>query len=216
THTHAHTHVPVLGSLTGPISTAASIVDPMPFLKELRKKPDDAHRVMTYVTDFLLEYATVLIENGVTAIAIGDPTATGEILGPKMFAEYAVTYLNRLIDGVHALDTPVLLHICGNMNTVKSLIPELHADVISTDALVNLRQLKEEYPQLLTMGNLSTYLLENGPAEKIAKRSALLVEDGIDIIAPACGLSTSTAMGNIRALTSAVKATAKGVTGCQS
>ena len=32
--------IPVIGNLTGPISTAASIVDPMSFLKELRKDKD--------------------------------------------------------------------------------------------------------------------------------------------------------------------------------
>jgi len=32
-----------------------------------------------------------------------------------------------------------------------------------------------------------------------------LVRDGVDIIAPACGLSTSTALDSIRAMTAAVK-----------
>jgi [methyl-Co(III) methanol-specific corrinoid protein]:coenzyme M methyltransferase len=32
-----------------------------------------------------------------------------------------------------------------------------------------------------------------------------LVEEGVDIIAPACGLSTSTPLENIRALTGAVR-----------
>jgi [methyl-Co(III) methanol-specific corrinoid protein]:coenzyme M methyltransferase len=198
--------IPVLGNLTGPISTAASIVDPMRFLKELRKEREHAHRVMAYVTDFLLAYARLLGEAGATAIAIGDPTATGEILGPKMFEEYALQYLNRLIDGIQASGLPVLLHICGNMNVARPLIPRLHSNAISTDALVNLRTLKEEFPSLITMGNLSTYLLESGPAEAIARHTTRLVYDGINIIAPACGLSTATKITHIQALTNTTKA----------
>jgi len=197
--------IPVIGNLTGPISTAASIVDPMNFLKELRKDKNNAHRVIDYVTEFLIEYAKLMIDNGVTLISIGDPTATGEILGPKMFEEYAVRYLNKLIDGIHSLKTPVIVHICGNMNTVKPLIPKIRSDAISTDALVNLRLLKEEFPSLTTMGNLSTFLLEFGTPEKVSRHTERLLRDGIDIISPACGLSTSSSIDNIRALTSTVK-----------
>ena len=196
---------PIIGSLTGPISTAASMVDPITFFKELRKKPEAAHRLLAYVTEFLVAYARVLIEAGVTVIGIGDPTATGEILGPKMFSAYAVPYLNKLIAGIHDAGVPVLLHICGDMNTVRSLIPTLHADAISTDAMVNLRELKADYPQLITMGNLSTFLLESGSTAEIVRHTRRLLRDGIDILSPACGLSTSTSLAHIQAFTRTAK-----------
>jgi MtaA/CmuA family methyltransferase len=200
-----HPYQPVIGSLTGPVSTAASLVDPMQFLKELRKERESAHRVLEYVSNFLIAYARILVDSGATAICIGDPTATGEILGPRMFDEYAVTYLNKVIDGIHAAGVPVLVHICGEMKAVKSSIPLLHSDAISTDAFVNLKLLKQEYPQLTTMGNLSTILLESGDPEKVARRTESLVREGIDIISPACGLSTSTSLDTIRAMTNTVK-----------
>ncbi len=200
-----HPDVPVIGSLTGPMSTAASIVDPITFLKELRKDRDHAHRVIDYISRFLGRYAELLVENGASIIAIGDPTATGEILGPKMFDEYAVFYLNQIIREIHHLGVPVILHICGDMKAVKHLIPKLESDAISMDALVNLRLLKEEFTDLITMGNLSTYLLQFGTAEKVAEQIEKLLEDRIDIISPACGLSTSSALSNIHALTETVK-----------
>lgn len=200
-----HPDQPVIGSLTGPISAAASLVDPMQFLKELRKERDSAHRVLEYVSNFLIAFGRTLVESGATAICIGDPTATGEILGPRMFDEYAVTYLNKVIAGIHAAGVPVLVHICGEMKAVRSSIPLLQADAISTDAFVNLKLLKEEYPQLTTMGNLSTFLLESGDPEKVARRTEILVREGIDIISPACGLSTSTSLAAIRAMTGTVR-----------
>jgi len=197
--------IPVIGNLTGPVSTAASIVDPMPFLKELRKNPANTHRVLDYVSQTLREFAGLMIENGADLISIGDPTATGEILGPKMFEEYALYYLNQVIDAIHARGVPVIVHICGNMNAVKHLLPQLKADAVSTDAVVNLRLLKEEIPTLTTMGNVSTYLLEMGNANTVAAQTRKLVADGIDIISPACGLSTASALQNIQAMTHIVK-----------
>lgn len=200
-----HPDQPVIASLTGPVSTAASLVDPMRFLKELRKEAAGAHRVLEYVSNFLIAFGQTLAESGASAICIGDPTATGEILGPRMFDEFAVTYLNRVIDGIQASGVPVLVHICGEMKAVKPSLARLHADAISTDAFVNLKLLKEEYPHLTTMGNLSTILLETGDAEKVARHTERLLRDGIDIISPACGLSTSTSLAAIRAMTDTVK-----------
>jgi [methyl-Co(III) methanol-specific corrinoid protein]:coenzyme M methyltransferase len=68
-----YTDVPLIGSLTGPISVAASIVDPIPFLKELRKKSNDSHKVIDYASNHIIELARLMIENGANVISIADP-----------------------------------------------------------------------------------------------------------------------------------------------
>lgn len=197
--------VPVIGSLTGPLSTAASIVDPMTFLKELRKDKENAHRVLDYTTRHLLEYARLMADNGASLLSIADPTATGEILGPAMFEEYAVPYLNLLADGIHELGVPLIIHICGELKAVKPLAAMLRADALSVDAFVSLKKIKEEYREITTMGNMSTIMLEQSDRQAIEKMSEKLIRDNIDILAPACGLSTSTPLENIRAFTDSVK-----------
>lgn len=196
--------IPVIGSLTGPLSTAASLVEPMQFLKGLRREKAASHRFVDYVCDHLIEYAKLMIDNGAAAISIADPTATGEILGPKMFEEYAVTYLNKIIDRLHVMKVPVIVHICGRMEAVKPQIAMLHGDALSVDAFVSLKGLKTEISNVTTMGNLSTYLLEFGTPDKIYTQTERLLADRVDIIAPACGLSTSTPLDNIKAFTKAV------------
>lgn len=200
-----HPDVPAIGSLTGPISTAASIVDPMTFIKQLRKEQTDSHKVLNYVTEHLLEYAQLMVDNGATAISIADPTATGEILGPKMFDLYAVEYLNKLVDGIHAMGVPAIIHICGQMEAVKASCAKFHSNALSVDAFVSLKNIKNEYNHITTMGNLSTIMLEQSNTSAIVKRAEALIKDGINIIAPACGLSTSTPLENIVAFTEAVK-----------
>ena len=198
--------LPVIASLTGPISTSASIVDPMTFLKELRKNPAGAHQVLDYVTRLLGAFAEQLLANhGASAIAVGDPSATGEILGPAMFDEFAVPHLNQLADRVHDLGFPFIIHICGDLKRVRPLLPKLRCDALSTDAMLNLAGLKADFPQITTMGNLSTFALQWNSPEKIAAMTRNLIADGIDIISPACGLSTSTKLQSIQALTNTVK-----------
>ncbi|MDR2096082.1 MAG: methylcobamide--CoM methyltransferase [Treponema sp.] len=197
--------IPVVGTLTGPMSLAASIVDPMTFLKELRREKEAAHRVLAYVSDQLIAYAQLMADNGASVITIADPTATGEILGPKLFDEYAVAYINRVTDAIHAMGVPVIVHICGQVRMVNAHLPAIHGKALSVDAMVNLKLLKEETGVGTTMGNLSTYLLEFGDPEKVYEHVTRLMKNNIDIMAPACGLSTSTPLANIRAFTAAVK-----------
>ena len=157
------------------------------------------------MTRLLIEYAREVADAGADVIAIGDPTATGEILGPRIFQDFAVRYLNQLCDAVHASGKKVIVHICGDISRSREQLSEIHADAISVDALVNLKRLKENFPSINTMGNVSTALLEFGDPNKVARNTERLVRDGINIISPACGLSTSTGLDNIRALTGAVK-----------
>jgi [methyl-Co(III) methanol-specific corrinoid protein]:coenzyme M methyltransferase len=181
----------------------------MTFLKQLRKNRDAAHRVMDYVTQQIIGYAKLLADNGAAAISIADPTATGEILGPRFFDEYAVPYLNRLTDSIHELGVPVIVHICGDVNTVKGGLDKLSADAISVDAMISLQRLKNDLGGRTVMGNVSTYLLEFGVPEKVRAAAEALTKSDIDIIAPACGLSTSTPLTNIQAMTAAVKENAE-------
>jgi Uroporphyrinogen-III decarboxylase len=199
-----HTDVPAIGSLTGPLSTSASLVDPMTFLRQMRKDKEATHRLVDYVSGHLIEYARLMADNGAAAISIADPTATGEILGPLLFEEYAVPYINRIADAVHGMGVLVIIHICGEMRAVMPQAALLHGDAISVDAFVSLKKMKQVNHVLTTMGNLSTYLLEFGNPEKVSHATEKLLNDGIDIISPACGLSTSTPLANIRAFTTAV------------
>jgi [methyl-Co(III) methanol-specific corrinoid protein]:coenzyme M methyltransferase len=197
--------LPLVVSLSGPISTAAAIVDPPTFFKELRKKREAAHRAIGRVTDFLSAYAVKAIEAGAEVVAIGDPSATGEILGPALFEEFAVCFNRRLVEAARKAGAGTIVHICGDTNRCRRHWPAIGAAAVSVDAMINIVKLKEEFPELRTMGNVSTFLLEMGTPGQVAARVRQLIAGGVDIIAPACGLSTSTRLEMIRALTDAVK-----------
>ena len=197
--------VPVTGVVTGPLSLAASIVDPMTFFKELRTSRVKAHRVVEHVSGLIVAFSLMMLDAGADVILVADPSASGEILGPTLFEEYAVRYLNRIIDAVHSAHGPVIVHICGDMKSAGSHIGSIRANAVSMDSMMNLPRLKREFPLITFMGNVSTRLLSSGPADRIRRTAKKLVVDGVDIIAPACGLDTHTPLESIRSLTDSVK-----------
>jgi [methyl-Co(III) methanol-specific corrinoid protein]:coenzyme M methyltransferase len=197
--------IPAVGSLTGPLSLAASLVEPMMFLRELRKSRAAAHLLLDYVSDQLIDFAYLMVESGASVISINDPTATGEILGPNLFEEYAVFYLNHITEAIQKTGVPVIIHICGDIRMVVKKISRFKSEAVSFDAMVNLEKFKAENPQFAVMGNLSTFELEFGSPEKIQKTTEYLIRQKVDLKAPACGLSTTTPLANIRTFTEAVK-----------
>ena len=90
--------VPIIGNLTGPLSLATSLADPIDFYKSLRRKNEAAHALMRRVTDMLTAFGTAQAAAGADVLAISDPSGTGEILGARYFREFAVRYLNDLIN----------------------------------------------------------------------------------------------------------------------
>ena len=119
--------------------------------------------------------------------------------------------LGTVIEAAHQLkrrnaEVPVVASISGPISTAASVVaPLAFMKELRTDAMIDLRALKADFPGITTMGNLSTSLLEFGDSDKVARNTARLLRDGIDIISPACGLSTSTSLENIRALTGTVQ-----------
>lgn len=192
--------VPVIGNLTGPVSTAASVVDPNAFYKELRKKNEDAHAYMDFITKQLIEFGLAQIDAGADVIAISDPSGTGEIMGPKYFAEFTVKYLNQLIAPLKAKGAAVIVHICGQMRAVYEQMNEIQSDALSFDAIVPMSEARRALPGRVLMGNVSTYTLEFGDPEKIRTLTQNCVSNGADIISPACGLGMKSPLCNIQAM----------------
>lgn len=198
--------IPVIGNLVGPLSLATSLIDATVLFKALRQRPEEVHGMLGFLTDNSIRYGEALVGNGADLIVVSDPSATGEIVGPDMFNEFALPYLNKMINRMHASGKSVIVHICGNVSPVYEPLKELDSDCISVDSVVSMGALREALPGKRLMGNVSTVLLQNGPVSKIQEVSKNLIESGVDILAPACGLSAKTPVRHIKAMTETVRA----------
>ncbi|XCP86691.1 methylcobamide:CoM methyltransferase MtbA [Roseburia hominis] len=197
--------VPIVGNLTGPVSTASSLMEPVTFYKELRKKKEQAHEYMEFVTEQLIAFGRAQIEAGADVIAISDPSGTGEILGPKHFREFAVTYINKLLDALQEEKLGTIVHICGQMSPVYAEVGEMHSSALSFDSIVPMKEAREHLESRVLMGNVSTYALEFGDPDRVKALTNHCVKSGSDIISPACGLGMKSPIGNVQAILEALK-----------
>ncbi|MCB8814676.1 uroporphyrinogen decarboxylase family protein [Desulfosporosinus shakirovi] len=199
--------IPIIGNLSGPVSVATSLIEPVVYYKALRRRKEEAHAFMKFVTEGLISFGRAQIEAGADVIAISDPSGTGEILGPRLFEEYVVTYINQLIDGLREgnPEIPMIVHICGRMHKVYEPLNKLRADAHSFDSIVSIKESKKMLPGKTMMGNVSTFALEFADADRIRLMTQKVMAEGSDIIAPACGLGTKSSLENIQAMLNAVQ-----------
>lgn len=197
--------VPVIGNITGPISTATSLMEPSLFYKELKRKNKESHEFLDFITEQLIIFSKAQIKAGADIIAISDPSGTGEILGPNLFDEFAVKYLNRLVDAIHKEDCYVIVHICGQMRKVYNKIEKIRSDAISFDSIVNLKDARDNLKNHTLMGNVSTYTIEFGTPDKIAELTKKCIDNGSNIVAPACGLGMKSPIINVKSILNFVK-----------
>ena len=196
---------PVIANLTGPVSLASSLIDPLVFYKGLISDKQNVHNLMRTVNENLIRFGDALVEAGADVICIADPSASGEILGKKAFAEFALPYINSIavyFRGKHGL--PSIVHICGDVRCLGALLSEIAAESISVDAMVSIKTLRELAPNKISMGNVSTYLLEKGAPDDITKNGERCLRAGAGILAPACGISPKTPVANVVGLSRAV------------
>lgn len=192
--------VPIIGNLVGPVSVASSVCEPTRYYKQLRQKRELAHEYMQFVTDEIIRFGLAEIEAGANVIALSDPSGTGEILGPKFFDEYAVEYINQVVDAMEAAGAKTIVHICGQMKHVYDKVAKIRSDAFSFDAVVSLREAKKNLPDKAIMGNVSTFAIENQNEDTVEKLTKAAFGNGSDIISPACGLGMGSRLANVQAV----------------
>ena len=203
--------LPIIANLIGPVSVAASIVDPLAFLRELRSKPKETAALAAHVTDFLIAWSRQLIAAGADAIAIHEDTTTPALVGPKTFETAVFPHLQRLSAAIKEEGALVMLHMCGALGKSAAAVSQLNLDAYIPDSSLSPAEVKQSLPGVAVVGNISTFLLHQGEPGPIAKLAARLVrEGGVDVLSPTCGMSSATPLVNILAMTETAQSRAEG------
>jgi MtaA/CmuA family methyltransferase len=198
--------VPLIANLSGPVSLATSLVDPLLYYRALRRDKKAAHTLNRLSVENALAFGDALVEAGADIVCIADPSATGELIGRGTFEEFVLPYLNQITDHYRQrYDRPSIVHICGDVKSLGTALRCLSAEAVSVDSVVGIPQLQTLAPGKVIMGNISTFLLERGEPEKLIRVSEQCLDQGVDILAPACGISPGTPMKNIQAVSETVR-----------
>ncbi len=197
--------LPVIANLTGPLSLATSLIEPMILFRAMGKQSQAVHDLLAFITDNLINFGRALLQAGAHVLSIADPSASGEILGPRRFAEFALPCLNRMLDELGTAYQARLVHICGQLSPIFTEIGALHTGAISIDSVTSIARLRENVPDKAVVGNVSTHLLLNGDPDRIAAAALHCLRQGVAVLAPACGISPRTPLVNLQAMARAIE-----------
>ena len=192
------------------------LCDVLMVLRRTRRDPHVVLDRMERITSDLIAFAELQREAGADVICIAEPTATGEILGGRLFRKLVLPFLERLIRAIHSGGAKVIVHICGDVRAVEAELFELSADAVSFDSMVDIVEVSRKAPPWRVMGNVDAFLLEEGPVDAVATSCRLLLEGGVRLLAPACGVIPNTPLDHLMTMRRAVEeATQRAPTGTE-
>jgi uroporphyrinogen decarboxylase len=202
--------VPVTGAVTCPFTTASFLIGAETLVRLTLKNPDAVHRLCEVALESALRYSEAIITTGATP-SLTDPMSSSTVISPRLFREFSLPYLQRLITYIHGRGKSVTLHICGKSAKIWEPMVEAGADCLSIDNEASLTEAKLAIGhRARIMGNVrpSEIMLQGTPAQV---REAVFagVSEAWDspkgyIVASGCSLPTETPFVNIHAMMDAV------------
>jgi [methyl-Co(III) methanol-specific corrinoid protein]:coenzyme M methyltransferase len=174
-------------------------------LRWTRRNPEVVNNRLNELTARLVDFGKLQTAAGVDAICIAEPTATGEILGGALFRQCVLPHLVRLAEGVRAAGARVIVHICGKVEAIGAELMDLPADAVSFDSTADILAILRGRPPWQVMGNVSAIMIEKGPAQTVWRRSRQLLDSGVRLLAPACGVIPTTPVSHLLAMRAAAQ-----------
>jgi len=197
--------LPIMASMLGPFSLAQHMNGDDWFMAIMTDE-DFATALMNLATEFNITYAKKMVENGADTMVIIDPTASAMLIGDAYYEKYVVPAHKRIVDAMHELNVPVVLHICGDTTMSLELMESCGVDAISVDQSVDVATAKSKVKKAVIIGNLDPVAaLWKGSPDSIKAVSQKAFDAGVDLLAPGCGIVSMTPNVNLQAMVEMAK-----------
>lgn len=197
--------MPVLVSLKGPFSLAALAFGLEEILHDAVEEPARVRRLLALVAEGQCAYARQIVRRGGIPL-IGDPFASGSVLGPKHFRELALPALARTISEVHGLGSPAAVHVCGDVHPVLDDLLAAGADLLHLEHADFARAAAAGQT---VMGGIPTEaLLESDEAVRAATRAAIAASPDPRrfLLSTACDVPTNAPAHRVRLIAEEARA----------
>ena len=195
-------NVPLIAGMEGPSTVFSHIAGINDYLVWFMKKPDYVARFMEVCTDICIEYANALFEHGADVLCVPDGGLVATDLMPPKSLDLLKPGFTRLCKETRG---PVILHICGDVERSLNSLSECGFDAISIEEKVSIKAAKAAVgDRARVIGNIapsSTLLF--GTPEQVKAEAKQCLSDGVDILAPGCGIAPMTPLANMRAIVEA-------------
>ncbi|WP_321429893.1 methylcobamide:CoM methyltransferase MtbA [uncultured Methanolobus sp.] len=197
--------LPIMGSMIGPFSLAQHINGDNWFM-EIMTNEEFGLALMEFTTGFSVAYAKKMVENGADTMVIIDPTASPQLIGNEFYEKFVVPFHKTVCDAMRELNVPTVLHVCGDTTLGLGVMETCGVDAISVDQNVDAATAVGNVKNALIVGNLDPVnMLWNQTPETIKEQSQKVLDAGIGLLAPGCGIVSKTPTENLQAMVEMAK-----------
>ncbi|MFC1724803.1 uroporphyrinogen decarboxylase family protein [candidate division KSB1 bacterium] len=164
--------LPVIVYIPAPFTTAAQLRGISNFLKDTIRAPEKAHRLLEISYDSALLLINACMEKGAFPMLV-DPLASCSVISPRIFEDFALPYLKKLIHFMHRYDLDTMLHICGETELILKKIPDTNTDLFSLDKTDCVKAKNEIGDRIRIIGNITPSDLLYSTPEQVS----IMVQD---------------------------------------
>lgn len=191
----------------GPLTLSSLLIGSDNLMKSILLRPAFVRELVERAAQSTIRYAQAKIENRAEVIVIADPVASGNMISPAMFEEFAMPSLAAAVDCISAQGAVPSIHICGKITGILNRLCEIKPKIIEIDYCNDLKTAREiAKDRVCLQGNLDpTGTLLMGDDEKVYRASRAAIAQGTlngtyFILSSGCEVPMKTPPKNIDAM----------------
>jgi uroporphyrinogen decarboxylase len=170
---------------------AGKVIGPEKEMLLLYDEPDFVKAVADFANRLWIEGLKIFMEAGADMPTPIDPLAMPELIGRKLYNEFAFPLEKSMVKEIKESECYSHLHICGNIETILEDLVETGTSIISFDQKTNLFEAKKKVGDKMTLwGNVDPARMLLGTPEEIMNLSKECIKTaapgGGYILAPGC------------------------------
>jgi len=183
----------------GPYTLAGQLLDLSQLAKAAFKKKDLVGKLLDQLAGVLIQIIDIYRRAGADYITVREMGAGPDILSPRMFESLIRPPLRRIFDEI---ESPKVLHICGDTNAIIDQMVLCGADALSVEKKNNVTETRKKLgPDVLIFGELDAYgVLSQGKPDDVDRAVKEAVERGVNAIWPGCDIWPMVPKENMEAL----------------
>jgi [methyl-Co(III) methanol-specific corrinoid protein]:coenzyme M methyltransferase len=187
----------IFGMSEGPFTCASNLLEASTIMRAIIKDPEKVGKVLDVAVEAVTKAAQFAFSNGADYFCLGDPTSSPDLLSPKAYEKYVLPAVKKVVADVGG---PIVLHVCGNTDSIIHMMCDTGVAAISVEEKTDLKKAVEiaHAKGVKVFGNVGTSsTLFMGSPEECYKEAVTALENGVDFLAPGCGIAPQSPIENI-------------------
>jgi MtaA/CmuA family methyltransferase len=188
----------------GPQLILGQICDIGEVAKAMFKKPELIDGLLDKTAKMVIELSRIYREAGADYFTVRECGSSTDILSPALFKKLVRPHLEQVFS---AIESPKVLHICGNTDMIVEEMAGSGPDAISVEERNHVAESRKKLGRdMLIFGNVAGYtVLVGGKPEDVDAAVKDSIANGVDAIWPGCDIWPTAPKENMQALVAATK-----------